>query len=166
MVLFLGLGLSCRRGEVKAMIVGYSSPLESLTSICGESWQVAIDGQPFRSRACSFSARWSGCVDKIRARFDCQLGSVPLGKVHFLPKTVRLWERLVDYCIFWQCLKRVNINFAMRETRFAFSQEGQIRTNYQLTYNADKLPVSVQQEYVQTAGVSTGQGSFTIRLTG
>ena len=38
-------------GEVRATIVGYSSSLTNLLSICAQSWQVDIDGQPFRSRA-------------------------------------------------------------------------------------------------------------------
>lgn len=59
----------------------------------------------------------------------------------------------------------VNV-FTMRENSPAFSQLGELQTDYKLTYNTRSMPTSMKQEHtVKTLGAAPGTSAYTINFT-
>jgi hypothetical protein len=71
-------------GEIKATIVGYSSSLTNLLSICAQSWQVDIDGQPFRSRAVPVAYQQEALPVWIKYELDSIANSAQCRFVRFI----------------------------------------------------------------------------------
>lgn len=59
----------------------------------------------------------------------------------------------------------VNV-FTMRENSPAFSQLGELKTSYELTYNGHHLPVSMKQEHeMRTLGAAPSVSAYTVNFT-